>query len=391
MKAKITKKPFIRQKNNFLFDETNNSSSHLGCYDARFRTFSKKLREKYLADLGSGSETEYQSASALAWNAEKSQRFLEWLITCCNAEDSYLDSSLCWGFMAFTDNPKTLPAVVKSARKCPADQLWNYPQLLASLDSEETKTILKEKFLDLKDHPKTFKKMKDRNDFAFNLISVCENLLRLEPNNTEVADCLVKLSKHPNWFQRECAVRSVAGFYKASLYGFGGGKSTLIFYKRLKELTKINDVGLFTASIQHQFMFSPLKAYEKFKKFYLASEKVKRSNLASNLFSVENPFFWIVKLVKELPVEDAQPFQDYLNWHNIRPVSDEEILDFVREDFNAESPNKRISAIGKLDRLNPQDAKEILLEAIADEPDNFIRKRFERELKKISNNKIPPK
>lgn len=371
-----------------LFDETTNSGFDPIIFTGRKR-FSKKEREKCLADLGTGSQTEYQSAKILVENADKSPRFLEWLIECCEKEETYLDSFLCWAFLGFQDDERVLPSVLKSFSKCPDKDLGNYPGLLGILGGKEAKDALKERFNKLKDNPQVFAKQADWNELSLSLLSICDVLFDLESDNIEVAECLVRLSKHPNSFNKEIAISKIAGFFRKS-YGFRFGRTRAIFLKALEYHSKTKNVRVFGILLPYLFQFKPEQTYQKFKEFYIKTKKEDRySLLASSLFyMVENPLFWISKLARELSHEDSEYFRDYLAWNQLKPISTEELVSVIREDFNSESPNTRISSLEKLKNISNEDAQKLLEEALVDEPDDFIRKQFEKHLNKLKKREV---
>jgi hypothetical protein len=366
-----------------LFDETINAGFDVGCF-TEIKKFSKIERDKHLADLGKGSETEYQSAQTLLWNGDKSPRFLDWLIECCEKEGNYLNSFLCWAFLAFQDDERVLPAIIKSFSKCPDEDLGNYPALLGTFGGEEVKKLLKERFDRIKNNQQAFVKYKDWNDLAFSLLSLCETIFQFEPDNVEVAECLVGLSKHPNSFNKETALNSILNFYRI-FQGFHFGKTRTILIKSLEFHSKTNNPRIFGILLRYLFQGNSDKTYEKFKKIYLKTKKADRYNhLVSYLFyMVENPLFWITKLARELPFEDSDYFRDYLVFNQLKPISTEELVAAIRQDFNSESPNARISALNKLKFISDEKAQNILEDALIDEPDDFIRKQFEKHLKKL--------
>lgn len=382
------KKQFKRERN-LLFDETINSGFDQSCFTQRRKGLSKSLREKCLADLGSGSETEYGSAKTLYENNDKSPRFLDWLIECCDKEETHLNSHFCWAFTAFQDDERVLPAIIKSVSKCPDEDLSNYPGLLAIFGGNEAKGILKELFNKIKENPQAFKKSKDWNDLGFSLLEICETLLEFEPDNIELAECLAKLSKHPNSFNQEIALTRISKFYKV-FTNFQYAKTRIILTDALDSFSRTNSPRIFGIILPYLFQTKPEKTYQKFKKLYLKTKQEDRYNhLASQLiYSVERPLYWISKLVRELPEEDSEYFRDYLNWNLVKPMSNEELISALKEDFASESPNMRVSSVSKLKNVGVEDAQKILEEALIDEPDVFIRKEFEKHLKKLKKEKV---
>jgi hypothetical protein len=88
-----------------------------------------------------------------------------------------------------------------------------------------------------------------------------------------------------------------------------------------------------------------------------------------------------------LPEEDTEYFRGYLSWNLIKPMSNKELVSAIKDDLASESPNTRVSSIGKLKNLNVEDALKILKEALIDEPDEFIHKEFDKHLKKLEKQK----
>jgi hypothetical protein len=386
--GRFMKKTFKRDDSFFigrsiLFDETTNSGFDPTCFMGR-KKLTKSQREKCLADLGSGSETEYRSVNSLYEFQDKSPRFLDWLIECCETEGTYLNSGLCWALLSFQDDERVLPAIIKSVSKCPDEDIGNYSGLLGILGGKEAKEVLKERFNRLKVNPQAFTKQTDWNDLGFSLLHLCEVLMEQEPDNLEVAECLCKLSNHPNSFNKEIALNRVVGFFK-NFYIFKFGKVRVVFTKALDSISKTNNPRLFGILLPYLFQTKPELTYEKFKKLYLKTKKEDRFNhLASSLlYAVERPLFWIVKLARELPYEDSEYFRGYLVWNQVKPISNEELVSVIKEDFASESPNTRVSAIEKLKNIRSDDAQKILKEALIDEPDEFIRKQFEKHLTKL--------
>ncbi len=372
-----------------LFDETTNTMFHPDVFTKRRKRLSKKQLEKCLADLGSGSETEYESASTLTQYGVESPIFLDWLIKCCEDEDTFLNSYLCWAFVFFKEDKRVLPAIIKSFSKCEDEDLGNYPQMLGIFGGEDAKKALKERFTKSKDNPDAFKKNKDWNNLGMSLLSLCEVLLEFEPDNLEVAKCLAKLSKHPNSFNKETALYRVVGFHKKFL-GFQFDKTIIILGKALDSFSRTNNPRIFGILLPYLFLTKPEKTYQKFKRLYLKTKKEDRYNhLASSLiYSVDNSLFWISKLVRELPQKDSEHFRDYLNMCLVKPLNNNEAMSAVKEGFNSESPSTRISSVHRLKNLSLKDANKVLNEALADEPDEFIRKEFEKHLKKLEKQKV---
>jgi hypothetical protein len=385
------KKSFKRE-GNLLFDETINQGFHKDGFDNGVKKLTKKLREKYLADLGSGSKTEFESADILLWKGDKSPRFLEWLLESCENDALHSKSSLCYALLQFKNDSRVFPALLRSAGKCPDEYFSNYAGLLGIFGGLEAKTILKDKFHNLKNNPQTFAKFKDWNDIGFSLLDICENLLKLEPDNTEAAECLAKLSRHPNSFNQEIAVVRISAFFK-NHFIYQHSEIRDIFVNALKSLSKTNNVRLFGYLLPFLFQSNPDKTYERFKKLYLKCNREDRYNqLAFHLiYSVENSLYWISKLVRELPTEETEYFRDYLNSNFVRPITNEEIFDSVRRDFDSESPYKRLYTVEKLKHLDKENAYGLLKNALAAEPDGFIRKKFAKYLTRINTNRIPTK
>lgn len=367
-----------------LFDETTNSGFHPAIFTG-LKKLSKDVRDRCLSDLGSGSETEYQSAKMLYEHQDKSPRFLDWLIECCEKDRNYLHSSLCWAFTNFQGDERVLPAIIKSISKCPDNDLGNYVGLLGLFGGKEAKEVLRERFYKLKDNPQTFIKGKNWNDLGFSLLYICETLLELEPDNIEAAECLARFARHPNSFNQEVAVTKISVFFKTH-FRFRYNKTREIFANALKSLSRTNKSRLFGLLLPYLFQSKPEQTYQKFKRIYLKTKKEDRYNhLAFSLiYSVENPLFWICKLVRELSYEDSEYFRDYLNFNQVTPISTEELISVLQEEFASESPSKRASAVNNLKNISDNDARKILKEALIDEPDKFIRRIFEKELKKLS-------
>ena len=377
------KKPFKKQ-GKMLFDETINTSFEPALFTGKQKKLTKKQKEKCLADLGSGSETEYESARILCEHFDTSSKLLDFLIECCEKKGTYLDSHLAWSFIGFQDDERVLPAIIKSVSKCPDEKLSNYPALLGVFGGKEAKKVLKKRFHNLKNNSKAFAKCKDWNDLGFSLMDICVTLLEVEPDNIEVVECLVKLSKHPNSFNQEIAISRISLFYKTFTY-LNYSKTRIILAKALESFSRTNNPSIFGRLLPYLFQTKPEKTYQKFKKLYLKTKKEDRyHNLASSLiYSVDNSLIWICRLVRELPKEDSEYFRGYLNWNMVNPMNNRELVFAIKEEFAAESPNTRISSIEKLKHLNINEAKKILKEALADEPDKFIRKEFEKHLRKL--------
>lgn len=258
------KKEFTRERG-ILFDETIKTGFASTCFTLQRKRLPTGQKEKFLADLGSGSETEYQSAASLYRHQDKSPQFLDWLIECCEREDTYLNSGLCWALINFRDDARVLPAIFKSVSKCPDEDLGNYPGLLEVFGGKEAKDILKERFHKLKDNPLVFTRHKDWNNLAFSLLDICEVLLKFEPDNIEAAECLIKLSKHPNLFNREIAVGKLSAFFK-DLTTFRYDKIKKIFREALESLSRTNNSRLFGILLPYLFQYKPEQTYQKFKK-----------------------------------------------------------------------------------------------------------------------------
>lgn len=371
-----------------LFDETTKTSWDSTIFTGR-KKLAKKEREKCLADLGSGSETEYQSAKTLCENQDNSSRFLDYLIECCEKDGTCLNPYLCWSFVSFLDkkDERILPAIIKSFSKCPDKDLGNYVSLLGLCGGQEAKEVLKARFYKLKDNPQAFAKQKNWNDLGFSLLDICETLLKFEPDNTEAAECLVKFLKHPNSFNKEIAFSRVGNFLKNQFFS-PFYQTRNIFHNAVKVFFNTNKSRILGPLLPYLFQIKPEKTYQKFKKVYLKTKKEERYNhLASSLiYSVDNSLYWICKLVRELPYEDSEYFREYLNDLQVKSISGEELLIKTKESLASESPNTRISTINKLQNLSNEDACKILEEALIDEPDDFIRKQFKKHLKKLKKN-----
>ncbi len=385
------KKIFKRDKfgeKNILFDETINSGIDSTIYTGR-KKISKSEREKCLADLGSGSETEYCSAETLYNNQDTTPKFLNYLIECCEKEGTCLNPYLCLAFIAFIDkkDERILPAIIQSFSKCPDAHLGNHTHLLRVWGGKEAKDALKERFDNLKNNPQVFAKLKDWNDLAFSVLDICLALFSLEPDNIEVIEYLAKLLKHPNSFNQEISVSRIVELSKNEFIFF---RARAILDKTLQSLSKTRNIRLFGMLLPYMFQVNPENTYEKFKRLYLNAKKEDRYNFAVHLMysSINNSMFWICKLIRELPKEDTDCFQDYLNWSQIKPMNKEEVVFSIKQDFASESPNTRISALNKLKFIGNEVAKKILKEALIDEPDNFIRKEFEKHLKKLKKEKV---
>jgi HEAT repeat protein len=295
-----------------------------------------------------------------------------------------LNPHLCLSFIPFLDenDERILPAIIQSFSKCPDERLGNHITLLQIWGGKESKDALKDRFEKLKDNPQIFAKHKDWNELAFAVQDLCLAILALEPDNIEVVEYLAKLLKHPNLFNQEIAISRVSVICKNQVVSI---RTRSILDTTLKSLSKTNNIRLFGMLMPYMFQVNPEKTYEKFKKLYLKTKKEDRYNFAVHLMYslIDNSMFWICKLIRELPEEDTECFREYLNWSQVKPMSREDVVFSIKTDFASESPNTRIKALNRLKYISNEDAQEILEGALIDEPDEFIRKQFEKHLKKL--------
>lgn len=365
-----------------LFDEVVNIGFHKSSFQtSRNNKLSPKLRKKYLADLRTGSETEYNSALQLYHHQDKSPEFLEWLIECCERENYYLHQTLSFALLNFADDEKVLPALLESAKKAPNEDFANYAQLLGMFGGKEVLVILHERFNQIKDNPKTFEKTDFVNELAFTLEIICESILSNQPNNVDVAKALVSLTEHSCAFNREKAVRTIVSFYNHFSFRVSY-KVSKIFSEKLRLLLKTKDKGVFLAAIPFLLIDKREKAYQKLKKIYLKTDSKKREqDIVMWLSKIEyHSAYWISRLVRELPEKETKPLQDALNSLFIKPMTEVEIYDSIRKDLADESPSKRISAIERFSYVSERNAQRLAKEAIKDEPEILIRTKLEKYL-----------
>ena len=98
----------------------------------------------------------------------------------------------------------------------------------------------------------------------------------------------------------------------------------------------------------------PENAFKKFKKIYRKSDSKKRAYKLVLVLSYmpHNSNYWITRAIRELPKKETKPLRDLLKSQMVQPFTNEEILHSIKEDFANTSPNKRISAMSRLQYLS---------------------------------------
>ena len=245
-------KKSFKKKGVFFDDETNGISYHLSCF-APYKRFSKSQREKYLSDLGSDSETEFQSAKALCENYEWSPKLLDWLIEYCENERPNYDKLL--HNLNFFDDKRIFSLILELSQKANDEEFERYIEFFSAFGGERSKEILRERFEKLSDNPQCFAwdRMKGEDGMPLSLLRICESLLKLEPDNEKVAECLIKLSKHPARHIKRWAIGGVLDFWRRNVGEFKNVSN--LFIERLKELSKTNNLELFGQLIPFIFLF----------------------------------------------------------------------------------------------------------------------------------------
>ena len=102
-----------------------------------------------------------------------------------------------------------------------------------------------------------------------------------------------------------------------------------------------------------------------------------------SLDSSHNRLYWIGRILRDLPESETEEFRNYLTSNLLMPIDYKSQLNEIRNLANSESPNLRCSITEKLWYVENEDAQNILEEALIDEPDEFIRKHFEKRLKEL--------
>lgn len=381
------KQKFKREKiagyESFL-DETNNHSYGKDILTrSKKRKLTQKQRRKYLDDLGTGSETEFESARQLYNYQDDSSEFLEYLLKCCNKRNSCLHPELSYALLIFKENKRVYPALLKSAKNIPDEHFSNYAGLLGIFGGEKSYKLLHKRFNKIKDNPKTFKKKGDWNDLALTLIFICEEILKREPENTQVAEILVRLSKHRCHFTRDTAMWAITRFYNArDAFMWREGFNILI--ERLNSLKRTKDARLFLIGLRYLLHSCPEKTYNKLKKYYLNGDLQFKNEIAFQINYFENSAYWLSRLIRDLPKKETLPLREVLDCYLVTPIKSRELEESINDRFQSESPSTRVMALNHLRNISKSGAIKLVKKALKDEPDDFIRKEFE----KYINNKV---
>jgi hypothetical protein len=378
----ILKHSFEKWKRGFFDPALNTTFGRTSFNKSHKNTLSQKMRDKYLSDLGTGSSTELESARNLNEHYDRSPEFIEWLVKRGNNAKTHIEWNIVWALWGFKGDKRVRQALLKSARKCPDEAFHNYPTLLAEFGGNEAFEILWERFERIRKNPVTFKKVKPWNDLASVLIEVSCILYFYGPNRERVANCLLKLSDHPDLWEREITIRRLAEMSKR-----GGWLLSFELFdelmKKVDSLMSSRNNKLFLAALPRLFYVQPEKAYQKFKRLYLqASEPERYSRFVFELcYTVANPIGWIARIVKELTEKDTFHFREYLYANRVTIFPEEKTVAMIKEGFQSPSPYTRFTTIRQLSQIDSKIAMKLVKDALKDEPDEFIQKKLKDYLK----------
>jgi hypothetical protein len=270
------------------------------------------------------------------------------------------------------DDPRVRPLILEASKRAQIEERGseNALQLVGMVGGEGATDILREKMRVLAADPSTWIDDSFFNSRAGVLKTVCEGLLRLDPQATDAADLLVRLFDHPCAFNRRRAAAMAAGVYERTSHT----EANRALRRRFEQLAESDDDELFLEAAPAMVWVVNEEFEERCTKIFENGSPEVQDSVLHALSQAAIPFpgksFALVLRAIEQATTLRRKTDLAGSFGRFLPASIAE--DLARPALADESPSLRLQGCGLLHYLDPDTAKELATEALADEPDPYI-------------------
>lgn len=157
-------------------------------------------REARRAEIG-GDDASKASRAMNALGDEESPEMLEQLLVALAKRNIGAPMPLT----RYADDPRVQPALLEAVRTVPLEDLANFAQVLGMVGGPCARDALRARLHEALSDPQTFAPDKFFNWRAGAATTCAEHLLRLDPEDPDAADALVRLIGHVCWRNRRSA------------------------------------------------------------------------------------------------------------------------------------------------------------------------------------------
>lgn len=169
-------------------------------------TPSAEERTRQLSEVRDVLSEDSPGMEALALREDDSPEKLDALLRALDRGSMQVPMDL----VPFADDARVRPALIRAARRAPANRLANFVQVVGIVGGRGAVKVLRKRLAELARDPATMEDHSFFNDLAGSLASTAEALLALDPEALDATDALVMLFEHPCAFNRRTALREAA-------------------------------------------------------------------------------------------------------------------------------------------------------------------------------------
>jgi hypothetical protein len=282
------------------------------------------------------------------------------------------DPAAPYALLGMTDDPRVATALLTAAKVARSAVLANVAHVLGQATVEGSAAILEQRMAELVSDPRTFARTGETNWRAVALSSVASALLNLAPERTGPADALVRMLDHPNKLDRRTAAAAVAESLQRGL-------PTEMAHRLEKELERLLQDG-------EAEMFGAIASGVAVKEPEVVLTRCERMLASPDLDIREIATAVLVKLqatrvrdilVAHLPGEVDLRLACTIAEHVGQSAPETLRASLARRALADESPSLRYQGMALVAWLDPDLRRRLVEEALADEPDVFLRSRLE--------------
>lgn len=273
--------------------------------------------------------------------------------------------------VAFANDPRVQPALIRATRRVPDEDLANFAQALGLTGGEGAAEVLRERMERLLKDPKTFADDAFFNWKAGSLASVAAALLRLGSDPRRAAEVIVRFLTHPCSGNRQTAARYASEALQRTL----PDDVRQLLLSSTTPLLAADDVDAFGA-IAPALAEGHLDAVLGRCEALLQEPDIGKREVAIRVMGELRHERALRLLATHLPHERSLRLACSTAMKVVRDVPTELLVDLARRTLADESPSLRLAGLSLLGVLPAEEAFGIARGALADEPDPLLQKRL---------------
>lgn len=360
-----TKRPFVRRNGN-ASDSYISSSGTQTTFELPVSTLGESLSSESRAELLEAVR-EGDSIATRALRAESSPELLEALLAGLR-ENIAAPATL----LQYISDPRVAPALVSSASSYALGTGSNHFQVVAMIGGPAARAALRARAQLLSHEERCWVDDPFFNSLAGELATVAAGLLKLEADDLEAADCLVRLASHPCEFNRATALRLAA-----DAYDFGLRTEAML---RLRSLFAAFDLNgsqrEFTAALPVLMMLRQEETMTQCRARLFDEKGKERQHLAESLTALPLYSPALALLAEWIPSEPDPQVVLPLAIRLRSAFTATFVENLFRRALASESPSLRWGAIKLLPSLPVSEQMKLAAEALLDEVDPALASKL---------------